>query len=345
MIKFDNDYSKSAHPAILDVLTQDAKNSHTGYGLDTWCKRATAEIRRATGSPTADVHYLVGGTQTNMTIIDIALRSFEGVIAADTGHINVHEAGAIEYTGHKVIALPSKDGKITAAQVREEGRLNENNPTPGHVVEPKMVYISQPNELGMLYSRSELEEIYSVCQDCGFYLFVDGARLSYALASPANDVNLECLAHNCDVFYIGGTKCGALMGEAIAIVNDELKPHFFSYQKQHGALLAKGWLLGLQFYTLIKDDLYIEIASSAVKMALQVKEAMLARGVEVAVDSPTNQQFFILSDEQIAALNGKYLLSEIENVDENHKCMRLCTAWYTSQEDVDALIRDINNLY
>ena len=150
MIKFDNDYSKSAHPVILDVLTKDAKNSHTGYGLDTWCKRATAEIRRATGSPTADVHYLVGGTQTNMTIIDIALRSFEGVIAADTGHINVHEAGAIEYTGHKVIALPSKDGKITAAQVREEGRLNENNPTPGHVVEPKMVYISQPNELGML---------------------------------------------------------------------------------------------------------------------------------------------------------------------------------------------------
>ena len=279
-----------------------------------------------------------------MTVIDIALRSFEGVISADTGHVNVHETGAIEFTRHKVIALPSVDGKITSAQVREQGVLKLYNPTPGHVVEPKMVYISQPTEFGTLYSKEELEAIRGACDEFGFYLFVDGARLSYALSSPFNDVDLKCLADNCDAFYIGGTKCGALFGEAVVILNDELKPHFFSYQKQHGALLAKGWLLGLQFYNLFNNNLYSEIAKPAVKMALDIRSAMLSKGIKLAVDSPTNQQFFIMTNEQIKALSKEYMLSEIETIDESHKCMRLCTAWYTEQRDVDSLIEAINEL-
>ena len=222
--------------------------------------------------------------------------------------------------------------------------LKVHNPTPGHVVEPKMVYISQPTEFGTLYSKEELEAIREACDEFELYLFIDGARLSYALSSPFNDVDLKCLADNCDAFYIGGTKCGALFGEAVVILNDELKPHFFSYQKQHGALLAKGWLLGLQFYTLFKDELYIEVARAAVKMAPDIKSAMLSKGIELAVDSPTNQQFFIMTNEQIKALSKEYMLSEIETIDASHKCMRLCTAWYTEQRDVDSLIEAINEL-
>ena len=319
-------------------------NSYVGYGLDSWCERASEEIRNALGKPDADIHYFVGGTQTNMTVIDIALRSFEGVISANTGHVNVHETGAIEFTRHKVIDLPSVDGKITSAQVREQGMLKVHNPTPGHVVEPKMVYISQPTEFGTLYSKEELEAIREACDEFELYLFIDGARLSYALSSPFNDVDLKCLADNCDAFYIGGTKCGALFGEAVVILNDELKPHFFSYQKQHGALLAKGWLLGLQFYTLFNNNLYSEIAKSAVKMALDIRSAMLSKGIKLAVDSPTNQQFFIMTNAQIKVLSKEYMLSEIETIDASHKCMRLCTAWYTEQRDVDSLIEAINEL-
>lgn len=344
MIRFDNDYSRSAHPKIIEALSEDMYNSYTGYGLDSWCEIASDEIRKAIGKPDADIHYLIGGTQTNMTVIDIALRSFEGVISADTGHVNVHETGSIEFTRHKVIALPSADGKITSAQVREQGVLKVQNPTPGHVVEPKMVYISQPTEFGTLYSKEELEAIRASCDEFGFYLFVDGARLSYALSSPFNDVDLKHIASICDAFYIGGTKCGALFGEAVVILNNELKPHFFSYQKQHGALLAKGWLLGLQFYTLFKDDLYTEVARAAVKMALNIKSAMLSKGIKLAVDSPTNQQFFIMTNEQIKALSEEYMLSEIETIDESHKCMRLCTAWYTKQQDVDSFIEAIKRL-
>lgn len=344
MIKFDNDYSRSAHPKIIEALSEDMHNSYVGYGLDSWCERASEEIRNALGKPDADIHYFVGGTQTNMTVIDIALRSFEGVISANTGHVNVHETGAIEFTRHKVIDLPSVDGKITSAQVREQGMLKVHNPTPGHVVEPKMVYISQPTEFGTLYSKEELEAIREACDEFELYLFIDGARLSYALSSPFNDVDLKCLADNCDAFYIGGTKCGALFGEAVVILNDELKPHFFSYQKQHGALLAKGWLLGLQFYNLFNNNLYSEIAKPAVKMALDIRSAMLSKGIKLAVDSPTNQQFFIMTNEQIKALSKEYMLSEIETIDESHKCMRLCTAWYTEQRDVDSLIEAINEL-
>ena len=344
MIKFDNDYSRSAHPKIIEALSEDMHNSYVGYGLDSWCERASEEIRNALGKPDADIHYFVGGTQTNMTVIDIALRSFEGVISANTGHVNVHETGAIEFTRHKVIDLPSVDGKITSAQVREQGMLKVHNPTPGHVVEPKMVYISQPTEFGTLYSKEELEAIREACDEFELYLFIDGARLSYALSSPFNDVDLKCLADNCDAFYIGGTKCGALFGEAVVILNDELKPHFFSYQKQHGALLAKGWLLGLQFYTLFNNNLYSEIAKSAVKMALDIRSAMLSKGIKLAVDSPTNQQFFIMTNEQIKALSKEYMLSEIETIDASHKFMRLCTAWYTEQRDVDSLIKAINEL-
>ena len=344
MIKFDNDYSRSAHPKIIEALSEDMHNSYAGYELDSWCERASEEIRKEIGKPGADIHYFIGGTQTNMTVIDIALRSFEGVISANTGHVNVHETGAIEFTRHKVIDLSSVDGKITSAQVREQGMLKVHNPTPGHVVEPKMVYISQPTEFGTLYSKEELEAIREVCDEFEFYLFIDGARLSYALSSPFNDVDLKCLADNCDAFYIGGTKCGALFGEAVVILNDELKPHFFSYQKQHGALLAKGWLLGLQFYTLFNNNLYSEIAKPAVKMALNIKSAMLSKGIKLAVDSPTNQQFFIMTNDQIKALSKEYMLSEIETIDASHKCMRLCTAWYTEQRDVDSLIEAINEL-
>lgn len=344
MIKFDNDYSQSAHPAIIEAISNDTENSYTGYGLDEVCSEAANLIREKIACPNADVHFLAGGTQTNQLAIDIALKSFEGVIAADTGHINVHETGAIEYTGHKVIALPGKDGKLCADQIINNGELKLSEPSPGHVVEANMVYISQPTELGTLYSKEELESIYDACKKYGFYLYIDGARLSYALGSPINDVGLEDLAKYCDMFYIGGTKCGLLFGEALVILNDKLKPHFFSYQKQHGALLAKGWLLGIQFQTLLRNNLYVELAKPAVEMALKLKQAFIRKGIDLYINSPTNQQFIILNNDQAAKLSKKYIFSEICSIDENHKCFRFCTSWYTKKYNVDELISDIAKL-
>lgn len=341
MIRFDNDYSRSAHPEILKALAEDSGNSYAGYGLDPWCSKAADAIRAAAEAPSAQVEFLVGGTQTNMTVIDIALRSFQGVLCADTGHINVHETGAIENTGHKVIAVPGTDGKITAEQVRLQGEERDHNPTPGHVVEPAMVYLSHPTELGTLYTKKELGDLRAACDRYGFYLFLDGARLNYGLAAPGTDVTLPDIARLCDVFYCGGTKCGTLFGEAVVITNDALKPHFFSYKKQRGALLAKGWLLGLQFYTMFRDGLYFSVAERAIAQAMRIKEAFAAAGIPAFIDSPTNQQFYLLNTEQIEKLSKKYVFSEIETVDETHRCMRFCTSWYTREEDVDELTADI----
>lgn len=340
-ISFENDYSRSAHPAILKALAEDAESKYSGYGVDPVSDRAAALIREACKAPNALVQFVVGGTQCNSLLIDIALRSFEGVVCADTGHINVHEAGAIEFTGHKVMALPSTLGKISAEQVEAVGLAKRTEPQQGHVVEPQMVYLSQPTEVGTLYSLEELTAISKACRDNGFYLYVDGARMSYALASEYNDVTLEDLARLTDAFYIGGTKCGMLIGEALVILNDALKPHFFSYQKQHTAHLAKGWLLGLQFETLFKDGLYVEIAKKADLQAMRIRDAFLAAGIKEFLPSPTNQQFFILTEEQFERFSEKYVIGKFMMIEEGLWAVRFCTSWYTKDEEVDTLCKDI----
>jgi threonine aldolase len=340
MYRFNNDYSKGCHPAILEALGEINGESYAGYGMDEWCRKGAAAIKNAAAAPDADVWFMIGGTQTNMIMIDVALRSFEGVICADTGHINVHETGAVEYTGHKVISVPGTDGKISASQIEEQGELLRNNPTPGHIVEPKMVYISHPTELGTLYTLDELKAIRKACDRYGFYLYLDGARLNYALASET-DVTLPDIAMYCDAFYCGGTKCGTLCGEALVIMNDELKPHFFSYRKQRGGLLAKGWLLGLQFYVLFRDGLYEKIGRTGVDAAMRIKHAFEEKGIDKYIDSPTNQQFFVLDKAQIEKLSRDFVFDEICDTEDGRKCMRFCTAWYTTEEEVDALVKAI----
>ena len=272
MYSFTCDYTEGAHPAILERLAETNFQQEPGYGEDSFCASARERIRKAIGRPEADVFFLVGGTQTNYTVIDAMLHSYEGVIAAQTGHISVHEAGAIEFSGHKVMTLPQHDGKIEAGELRTWLETFFADETHPHMVQPGMVYISFPTEYGTVYSRLELEEIGSVCKKYGLPLFIDGARLGYGLASPAADVTLKDIARLCDVFYIGGTKVGALCGEAVVFPRGNAPAHFFTTIKQHGALLAKGRLLGLQFDTLFTDNLYVEIGSHAIQMAIRVKE-------------------------------------------------------------------------
>jgi threonine aldolase len=341
MIRFDCDYLEGAHPLILQRLLETNLEQTPGYGDDHYSAEAREKIKAACGRPDADVHLLVGGTQTNMIVISAILRPHQGVISADSGHVNVHECGAIEATGHKVLTIPSADGKLTAAQIEAHWRAHWDDPNAEHMVQPGLVYLSQPTESGTLYTRAELEAIRAVCLRCRLPLFIDGARLGYGLTADGNDLTLRDLAQLCDVFYIGGTKVGALFGEAVVILNDAFKADFRSLAKQRGALLAKGRLLGLQFDTLFTDDLYFRIARHAVELANELRAGFAAAGYSFLFDSRTNQQFPILPDALLGRLKDKYSWDFWCRVDETHCGVRFCTSWATTAEQVHALLRDL----
>ena len=338
MISFENDYAEGAHPAVLQRLLETNLIQQPGYGADCWSQSAREKIRLACGAPDADVHFIVGGTQTNAVVIGTVLASYEGVIAAETGHINVHEAGAIEYTGHKVLTLPQYEGKIRADDLDAFLKAFYADGTHEHMVFPGMVYISHPTEYGTLYSRSELAAISRVCRAGGIPLFVDGARLGYGLTSPDTDVDLPFLASVCDVFYIGGTKVGALCGEAVVFPRGNAPKHFITMVKQRGAMVAKGRLLGVQFDTLFTDDLYRTVSAHAIRLAMKLREGFKAKGYPLLLDSPTNQQFVILTNEQFARLERDFRFCVWEPVDGGHTAVRFATSWATREEDVDALL-------
>ena len=344
MIRFDCDYAEGMHPAILDALIKTNEEQTPGYGVDTHCEHARELIKKACHREDVDVHFLVGGTQTNATIIAAGLRPYQGVLSATTGHINVHETGAIESYGHKVLPLPSEDGKITAAQISEAWETHIHDGSFEHMVQPGMVYISQPTENGTLYSRKELQEISDVCRRAGLYLFVDGARCGYGLMAEGNDVMLPDLATLADVFYIGGTKVGAMFGEAVVITNPALKKDFRYFIKQHGAMLAKGRLLGIQYEVLFTDDLYEKIALHADKLAMDIRHAFESHHVSLLYDSITNQQYPILTDEELAAFSEKYAFSFWCKTDAQHSAVRVCTSWATKEEHVNALLADIDRI-
>lgn len=341
MISFENDYAEGAHPAVLQHLIDTNLVQQPGYGADCWCESAKEKIRLACHAPEADVHFIVGGTQTNAVVIGTMLNPYEGVIAAQTGHINVHEAGAIEYTGHKVLTLPQHEGKICARELKDYLEAFWADGTHEHMVFPGMVYISHPTEYGTLYTREELSAISSVCRSYEIPLFMDGARLGYGLMSQGTDVDLPFLAQVCDVFYIGGTKVGALCGEAVVFPRNNAPRHFITMVKQRGAMVAKGRLLGVQFDALFTDDLYRTISAHAIKLAMKLKEGFKAKGYPLLLDSPTNQQFVILDKEQFTRLEKDFRFSVWEPVDENHTAVRFATSWATREEDVDTLLSAI----
>ena len=338
MQHFDIYYMEGAHPMILQRMLETNMYKLPGYGSDQYCQSAKEKIKKACDCPEAQVEFLVGGTQTNTTIIDAMLQPYQGVICAETGHINVHEAGAVEANGHKVIGLPQTSGKISAAQVDKYIKTLRADETYEHMVDPGMVYISHPTEVGTLYTKQELEELHKVCSSYGLYLYIDGARLGYGLMSYDTDVTLPDIARLCDAFYIGGTKVGALFGEAVVFTRPNMAKHFLRTKKQHGALLAKGWLLGLQFDTLFTDGLYYDISRHAIDMAMKLKKGVLNKGYRLYMDSPTNQQFIIMENEKLKEFSRSVTYSTWEKVDENHTAIRLATSWATKAEDIDALI-------
>ena len=338
MIYFNSDYLEGAHPRVMELLQETNMVQTGGYGEDAYCEKARELIRKACQAPEAMVQFLVGGTQTNMTVISAALRPHQGVLCANTGHINVHETGSIESYGHKVLALPSDDGKITAAQVRQYVKTHREDPAFEHMVQPGMVYISHPTEVGTSYSKDELTALSEACHELGLYLFLDGARLAYGLAASDSDLDLPAIAALCDVFYIGGTKCGALMGEAVVIAHEDLKKDFRYIIKQKGGMLAKGRLLGLQFIALFENNLYEEIGRYAIRLADKLRGAIRDMGIPFYQENTTNQIFVILEDSQVAALSKKFALSYTERVNDTHSVMRICTSWATTEENVDALI-------
>ena len=342
MIYFSCDYHYGAHPRILERLATYNTEANVGYSMDEHTAKAKALIKSKIGREDVDVHILVGGTQTSTTVIAAALKPYQGVLTADSGHINQHETGAIEATGHKVIGLPGVNGKLTAEQVHEFYLAHKNNSAYEHIVMPKMVYISNPTEVGSIYSKAELTALAKICKEDGLYLFMDGARLGYGLTSPENDLDLETIADCCDVFYIGGTKCGAMFGEAVIITNDVLKEDFRFMIKQHGGMLAKGWLLGIQYEALFEDNLYFDICKHANDQAMRIKKAFSDQGILFKVDSPTNQQFVMLTDEQAMKFADKYVVEDEERaLHTSPRAVRFCTSWATKTEEVDMLIEDI----
>ena len=338
MISFENDYIQGAHPEVLKRLTETNLEPLSGYGTDPYCESAREKIRRECGCPEAEIHFLVGGTQTNAVVIDAMLKGFEGVAAADTGHVAVHEAGAVEYTGHKVLTIPHHSGKIDPGELKEylEGFYQDANHE--HMVFPGMVYLSHPTELGTLYSRKELEEISHICREYEIPLFLDGARLGYGLMSSDTDVTLQDVAQLCDVFYIGGTKVGALCGEAV-VFPEKAPRHFLTSVKQHGALLAKGRLLGIQFDTLFTDNLYFDISRHAIERAEELKRVLQEKGCTFAWESPTNQQFVILEDSTVRRLKEHVVFSFWEKADETHTVVRFVTSRATRKEEIEELRR------
>ena len=337
MVSFESDYTEGTHPAILERLLETNLTQTPGYGHDAFSESARQKIKLACGSPDAEVTFLTGGTQTNQIVIDTMLKPYEGVVAVQSGHVNVHEAGAIEYTGHKVITLPGHDGKMDAAELDAFIRNFYADKNHEHMVSPGMAYISYPTEYGTLYSKEELNAISAVCRSHHIPLFIDGARLGYGLAA-SYDVTLLDIAQCADVFYIGGTKVGALCGEALVFAAGEQPPHFESLVKQHGALLAKGRLLGVQFDVLFTDNLYFKISTHAVALATRLKDALKAKGYRLFIDSPTNQQFVILENAQLETLRQQVAFGFWEKYDETHTVVRFATSWATTDTQVDQLI-------
>ena len=337
-LTFASDYMEGAHPLILKRLAETNLEKSSGYGTDNYSESAREKIRAACGAPEADVFFLAGGTQTNAVMIDALLRPWQGVISAKSGHISVHEAGAIEFCGHKVLTLPHRDGKLTAEAVRgcvEEYLQDDNR---DHMVMPGMVYLSHPTEYGTLYSLAELRAISEVCRGYRIPLYLDGARLAYALACPENDITLPDLGALCDAFYIGGTKCGTLFGEAAVIPDRSLVPHLFTMIKQHGALLAKGRIAALQFDTLFTDGLYLRIGRPAIEAAARIREALTARGYDLFPFSPSNQIFLRMDRARAEALGEKAEMSFIEQTEDGRVIMRIVTSWATTPEETDRLI-------
>lgn len=344
MIYFHNDYSEGCHAKVLEKLIATNLEQTPGYGEDHYCMEAAEMIRKACGGGDLAVHFLVGGTQANLTVIAAALRPHQAAVCADSGHINTHETGAVEATGHKVIALPSAAGKITAAQVRNVVEMHRASGSFEHEAQPKLVYLSTPTELGTLYNLAELEALSKTCKELGLYLFVDGARLGYGLAAADNDVTLQDLARLCDVFYIGGTKVGALFGEAVVISNPALKEDFRYLIKQRGGMLAKGRLLGVQFAALFENGLYFELGKNAVRLADQIRDTFDKLGVSYLVPGTTNQLFPILSDSFLNELAKNFMFIDMERIDENHRAVRFCTSWASTQENVDALCHELERI-
>ena len=341
MLYFNCDYNEGAHERILERLMQTNREQTEGYGEDAYCERARELIRAYCEAPDADVHFLVGGTQANLTVISAALRPHQGVIAAQTAHIHVHETGAVEACGHKVLALPSENGKLTARQVSDCHMAHRMDESFEHMVQPKLVYISNPTELGTIYSRDELIALSDICRKNHLYLFMDGARLGYGLAAEDNTLTMEEIVGLCDVFTIGGTKVGALFGEAVVITHPELKTDFRYLIKQKGGMLAKGRLLGIQFQALFEDGLYMELARHADRLADKLREAFGNAGYPFLIESRTNQIFPIMPDEKLGALKEKYSFSYQQRVDETHSAVRFCTSWATKEEAVEELIGDL----
>lgn len=334
---FYSDYLEGAHQRVLDALTRTNMDQTPGYGEDRYCEEARQLIKKACCAPEADVHFLVGGTQTNVTVINHILRPFQGVLCAQSGHINVHETGALEHGGHKALALPATDGKISASQIKEAVEDHFADTSFEHAVQPGMVYISYPTELGTIYTKQELEDISAVCHEKNIPLFIDGARLGYGLTCDKCDITLADVARLADVFYIGGTKQGALFGEAVVITKDELKPFFRYSIKQNGGMLAKGRLLGVQFAELFKDNLYFEIARHANVQAEAVRQALVAKGLELFGSSPTNQVFVVLTEAQMKKLDESIGYELWQKVDATHSAVRICTSWCTPDPAIETL--------
>lgn len=335
---FESDYTEGAHPAILDRLVETNLMQVSGYGSDPFTESAKNKIRDVCALPNAQVTFITGGTQTNQIIIASLLKPFQGVVSTVTGHVNCHEAGAIECTGHKVLSVPSHQGKIDARELKAFVRDFFDDENHEHMVFPGMVYISFPTEYGTIYKKDELERINEVCREFSLPLFIDGARLGYGLASPGCDVSLPELARLCDVFYIGGTKVGALCGEAVVFTKNNEPEHFVNFIKQHGALLAKGRLLGVQFETLFTDGLYLELGKHAVEMAELLKIGLKEKGYEFFLDSPTNQQFIIIENSKLEELKKNAGFSFWEKYDDAHTVIRFATSWATKKEDVEKLL-------
>lgn len=335
---FESDYNNGCLPEILRRLSETNDEKSSGYGFDPYTERAKERIRKACDMTEAEVHFLVGGTQTNATAIDSLLQGCEGVLSVDTGHINVHESGAVEAFGHKVLVLPGiAGGKMAASQIDDYMRKFLADETYPHMVQPGMVYITFPTELGALYSRKELADIYAVCQQYGLRLYVDGARLGYGLMAEGNDIDLPFLAHHCDAFYIGGTKVGALLGEALVYTNTRAPKYIFTIIKRHGALLAKGRVLGLQFETLFADDLYFRVSRHAIDMAQALRRVFAKHGLSLGIDSPTNQQFVILSKEQKQQLAEEIAFEIWEPLPDDRLLCRFVTCWATTEADIAVL--------
>ncbi|MBO4932585.1 MAG: aminotransferase class I/II-fold pyridoxal phosphate-dependent enzyme [Clostridia bacterium] len=337
MISFESDYTTGAHPNVLRHLIETNLEPLSGYGTDPYCENARRKIREACECPDADVHFLVGGTQTNSTVIAALLRDYEGVVAAKTGHVSLHEAGAVEYTGHKVLELPQENGKIQADVLADSLRGFYGDEAYEHMVFPGMVYISHPTEYGTLYTKAELTALAEVCRQYELPLFLDGARLGYGLMSYQTDLTLPDIARLCDVFYIGGTKVGALCGEAVVFTKNNAPRHFFTITKQHGALLAKGRLLGVQFDALFTDNLYFDIGRHAIDMSEKLKRMFAEKGYEFFMDSPTNQQFVILTNEKYEELKKHIVMTWWEPYGEDRSVVRFAASWSTTDDDLAAL--------